>query len=94
MTAKHTPGPWQASETTINGTHLWWHVAAQGATIVSEVRSGATFGTVPDVAAANARLIAAAPDLLEVLQALLRDDAVMLGYHKTAVRAAITKATS
>lgn len=57
MPASHTPGPWYAH------------------TIGMPREPGAEYtfplGTDPDVAVANARLIAAAPDLLEACEAAL-----------------------
>lgn len=100
MTAetKHTPGPWLAEVSAakvawIQGSNGEWAALACGETDAS--------------AAANARLIAAAPDMLEALTALVERDArvdggtllLPIGNHGTAVavlnraRAAIAKAT-
>ena len=58
---KHTPGPWKAVRNEV-------HVG--GRRICAYVTSGASLGIGPDLerSYANARLIAAAPDLLEALQ--------------------------
>ena len=81
-TAQHTPGPWEA--------HADLSVRTSDGRKVA--RCSATLGKY-EFEAPNARLIAAAPELLATLQFLLNDDAVMLGYHKPAIRAAIAKAT-
>lgn len=61
MTNEFTPGPWEARP---NRTNLWWGVhEANGPAQICEVYNHAAAG-------ANARLIAAAPDLLEALEYL------------------------
>ena len=86
--AKHTPGPWVSRET------------PDDADFTHEINSKATpyFGVaavyaIAQNAPANARLIAAAPDLLEALKMAL----VWLDYEGKydvlAIRAAIAKAT-
>jgi len=52
---KHTPGPWKAH--------------AEGGTVFGEL--GLLIASTPDRNAENARLIAAAPELLEALECLL-----------------------
>lgn len=65
---KHTPGPWVAGEPdwcgdyTIESDKAPWAIAA----VISNFRT-------PAVVEANARLIAAVPDLLEALRLLLAD---------------------
>lgn len=76
MTTKHTPGPWQ----TYMGTgivacvhHHGMHGAMQ--TLVAECNTGTAYPVPREVreqAAANAALIAAAPDMLDALRDLLR----------------------
>lgn len=62
MSALHTPGPWYVS--TVNGS-----VGAKiGRFTIFIADVWSTVGRPVGEAAANARLIAAAPDLLEVLQ--------------------------
>ncbi len=61
MGAKHTPGPWQAAGKNI--------VQADGG-VVAYVTA---YGTTTPRQEANARLISAAPMLLEALQSLIRD---------------------
>lgn len=100
---KHTPGPWRAVRSNpAEGADVWWIVAGAGP---AEREVGSMCGGYPQaLREANARLAAAAPDLLEALVAY---DKYMLdaGYegpealHPNAaenwrrIRAAITKAT-
>ncbi len=88
--SKHTPGPW-----TID-----WNVSrldifsADAATLVATLRRSALSPGIDDAAKANARLIAAAPELLEALQAV---QAFITGEPNAVepfgmVRAAIAKA--
>jgi hypothetical protein len=67
--SKHTPGPWAAEEAGRSG--YWISTKGHPFTIVDsiddECRHGAING---DNAGANARLIAAAPELLEALKLL------------------------
>lgn len=90
MTAQHTPGPWTVLTTADKSRVVANARAGEGWTIAI-LRQGDT----PEWAA-NARLIAAAPDLLEALEAA---DAVLSGrvrdlnYQvRDKVRAAIAKA--
>lgn len=98
--ADHTPGPWK-----------WWTsnslmrlTADRGRDggVLSAVRRSDGFADI-EVSDANARLIAAAPDLMEVVQALITcadEDFIAntshqdsLGVLADAARAAIAKAT-
>jgi hypothetical protein len=89
MGAKHTPGPWSANEYLPGDC---WHISygKRGNWIAEVAVDGDQKG-----AAADARLIASAPDLLEALQSLL--DILAEGFisetHIDAARAAIAKAT-
>jgi hypothetical protein len=92
MSTQHTPGPWHISGSTVKGPHPKdpqnrLRIVAQ--TVFDK-------GTWIDETRANARLIAAAPDLLEALQYMANvcpsidstgDDA------HTKARATIAKAT-
>lgn len=97
--SKHTPGPWHIER----GTEVYvradveHHVGP-----ICSMRSRLDYpGMDPIIAEtldANARLIAAAPDLLAALQALLMEHGGTLGCQRSderavAVRAAIAKAT-
>lgn len=66
----HTPGPWSAHQRTVRMYHL------QGYPIGSDPLGGATVAvtsaSIAGDAQANARLIAAAPDLLAAAQAVSR----------------------
>lgn len=80
---KHTPGPWRADRRSI---------LAGNVRCIAEVYSGAAESLAQ--ADANKRLIAAAPDLLDVVIRLLREDAdgeFTIGLIEDA-RAAIAKA--
>ena len=89
MSAQHTPGPWTQG-TSENGVECVW---LDGHT--ESVRDMGDDGTWIDCnTEANARLIAAAPDLLEALRSLL--DALPSATTHPAIRsarAAIAKAT-
>jgi hypothetical protein len=101
--SKHTPGPWLTTESTEHWGRV--NVTVQAAFTANEIAT-AWQGTT-DVNRANARLIAAAPDLLEVLKAFsdyVRDEQMAtdgaVTYPTTAInhwaflaRAAIAKAT-
>ena len=95
--SKHTPGPWLIAESV---------VSRHAVTNMRRIRSkneGLEHGAVCDVygiqdgseASANARLIAAAPDLLDALiEIVSADDAHELTQkHIESARAAITRAT-
>lgn len=67
--SKHTPGPWEKSKKR-DGTRV---VLSSGRVIRAKVHGPLTVGSPGyDEAEANARLIAAAPDLLEAAKAALR----------------------
>ena len=89
--SKHTPGPWRV-EIDDSPDAAW---AWQWPTIVSdEYEVVGTEGMYGDLETdmANARLIAAAPDLLQALQEIVRRD-LLAGAIKHDARAAIAKAT-
>lgn len=64
-TTKHTPGPWQPSKSRTNPYAVH---APGGQTRRSSIASVTLYDDCHDEAEANARLIAAAPAMLEVLQ--------------------------
>ena len=73
MSAKFTPGPWHANWTRLNGKAIGFHVADEthgSIRPICEFYDG-TEAMPPEEVEANARLIAAAPKLLEALQALV-----------------------
>ena len=100
MNVEHTPGPWGLSSET--STIIKAYDAFGETKIIIGSASGykgSPFFPSDETADANARLMAAAPDLLEALQALLPD---AVGNHIggpdtqariDAARAAIAKAT-
>ena len=59
--AEHTPGPWKA----LRGE--WWHIGAANGRHIGMAFAGYDG---PDTADANARLIAAAPDMEKALEAV------------------------
>lgn len=108
MTTKHTPGPWKKAER-LNGP--WWHISAessglgpgQGRQAVACVHGESKRGAkaLAEMFEANARLIAAAPDLLEALQdvdalwmhhSVAHSDGKISPLHEKVI-AAIAKAT-
>jgi hypothetical protein len=78
MSNKHTPGPWSINERA-------QVVAADGGHI-------AYVECAPVIA--NARLVAAAPELLEALQLIAQTDPGALLSMRSIARAAIAKATA
>ena len=60
---KHTPGPWAVSGREINGP-------IDTGVIVARIPEWGILADAPDPGRANARLIAAAPDLLAALEAV------------------------
>jgi hypothetical protein len=88
--SKHTPGPWRYQE----GTDAYTHIVHTGVNRFLCQLAQDTSG----VAEANARLIAAAPDLLEALQLVCatlgqsndwRDDSQMARKARAAIAKAI-----
>lgn len=63
--SKHTPGPWAIVNREIRGP-------AESGVIVARIPEWGVAADAPDPFAANARLIVAAPDLLEALTDLRR----------------------
>lgn len=67
---KHTPGPWHYGDEHVNRREFNCFSIGNGACSVAQV---AVYPAISrDEAKANARLIAAAPDLLEACQTMLR----------------------
>ena len=95
--SKHTPGPWDWY-----GSNLLCGGKRQSEIILNSADDGKPYGHHAaliehhwdgDVAKANARLIAAAPDLLEALQDMVSDHASLSAATLAFTRAAIAKAT-
>lgn len=101
MTATHTPGPWRVEQET---TGIWgacdpsdnstrgmgYPIAECRTTPSGRWASGPDY----DEAEANARLIAAAPDLLAALEHILAGALSLPRFAEDEARAAIAKATS
>ena len=88
MSTQYTPGPWRIGTPPPNGEQT---IGALNGLMVAV----ATTGVEMEVTEANARLIAAAPELLEALQSVLDnclDSEGLCAAHAKA-RAAIAKAT-
>lgn len=107
MSAQHTPGPWAEGDcqndwsADNDGENTWTEIVAAGRPDpICLVVEGAAWGR-DDILDANARLIAAAPELLEALQAMthgLPDLLESIGYSDEEdmigkALAAIAKAT-
>lgn len=90
---KHTPGPWSYLRT----THPRGYIVT-GRDGIYDIAIVRDVGGTPENAA-NARLIAAAPELLEALQGVLKAGRgtsgriILEGWHEVVVRDAIAKAT-
>jgi len=67
MSARHTPGPWEACKVGDYGDYDGQCLVVLG----DDMRVAVTLGS-DKTAKANARLIAAAPDLLEALQVMVK----------------------
>jgi hypothetical protein len=83
--ASHTPGPWHSGKSKVNH-----YVATRCGDVVCRLE-GSAISPIDARVAADARLIAAAPDLLEALRSMLEDDDHDEAKRKA--RAAIAKAT-
>ena len=72
--SRHIPGPWNYSQESVDPE--WWIVTIEGGLIIANVNAHAH-------QEANAKLIAAAPDLLRELQAVrsLIAEAAMTGFN-------------
>jgi hypothetical protein len=66
MNTKHTPGPWVQAE------YSKLDIVANGDTFIATARDGLN-GIARERAIANARLIAAAPELLAALESLVAE---------------------
>ena len=77
MTSKHTPGPWVVHDHPTDPYQYGHYVTtADGLTVCSvahQLPGRSPHGAEEATRAANARLIAAAPELLEALEGLLDD---------------------
>lgn len=77
MTAKHTPGPWHAYPADYQREHAGdllpiFVVGPREFHTVAQVRAGNEDDDLPTQTRANARLIAAAPDMLAALRRIVQ----------------------
>ncbi len=88
----HTPGPWKVHDE--GHSYPWEIFPMEGGTLIARVSKEANTDITPEIAAANAHLIAAAPDLLEALKSILRSAEDIQGASFIAMEAsdAIAKA--
>ncbi len=94
--AKHTPGPWTVSELNASGDVSEFHIFIEpGIAVIERKVDGHNDADMPD-----ARLISAAPNLLEALKELVdlielirSDDYTPDSFTTQPARAAIAKAT-
>ena len=97
MTTKHTPGPWllRTAPTSAGLCHIVSAADWRGAFIYGDGLRKGVDDSLPKAQelAANARLIAAAPDLLEALQEMVRTFAKNHALAVDVARAAIARAT-
>lgn len=89
METKHTQGPWRMLPPS-TGVDANWHVTDSDDTFVAHVYGFSH--SVDEASKANARLIAAAPDLLEALQELAGLVTTAPQQYIDAANAAIAKA--
>ena len=90
MTAKFTPGPWILEDLFIYKLHE--QTGASGRPFITNVFSVAvqgngTHGAQRDELEANARLIAAAPDMYETLQSIAGSEVVPPAFRQIAQQA-------
>lgn len=71
--AKHTPGPWTVFEHSWSDTSIWTHDSTVATLSIKDEATEDTQAGLEARMAANARLIAAAPDLLEALREVLKE---------------------
>jgi hypothetical protein len=95
--AEHTPGPWSYEESKTDGGNLFLAISSANAEL-RDSRDVAYLTLRQAEIRANARLIAAAPDMLAALQSVIHDLSYDEGRDLAAstieqVRAAIRKAT-
>lgn len=87
MSAKHTPGPWTQGTSAIGITCVWLDGLTE-----QEHKMGQSHTWIDCETESNARLIAAAPDLLDALQVMLDAAQHDITQECDIARAAIAKA--
>lgn len=97
MEAKHTPGPWEMVEHSWSRTGIYAKAIGIAALDIADEATEETQEEWQAMMAANARLIAAAPDLLSACQSAISHLEWSLTAEDprcVAMRAAIAKATT
>lgn len=90
---KHTPGPWLAvAESAVQCGFKRHHISAKDGDCFMYVAKALDIGSSKAEREANARLIAAAPDMLEALQNIENDDKHMPESAWILIQSAIAKA--
>lgn len=96
--SKHTPGPWSFNGRVIKRDYRHIGLSADAGETIAAVTGGKTSGPFfvedDNECIANARLIAAAPDLLDALYEIVAGDPYCQSSAGVIARAAISKATS
>jgi len=88
---KHTPGPWAAISMNNRASKYWWSISGMDG--LGDVVCNTPNNNASDEA--NAKLIAAAPELLEALQQLRIDlNSNMIETARKRIEEAIKKATA
>lgn len=94
--SKHTPGPWISHGSPRIGTesHMGYCIQAgkMRGILIADLNPGTSSDRISEVCEANARLIASAPELLEVCKAMLNSVGADLDTAYESARAAIQKA--
>jgi hypothetical protein len=98
MNTKHTPGPWIVAfeATEVSGVNVRFDVSSEHRISICTGQSQEHLGDGinEDECRANARLIAAAPELLQALQMVARSSFMpTVGTTREAIEAAIAEAT-
>lgn len=100
--SKHTPGNWFVLDLREHEEQIERLTVSNGEHVVCRIENTVRGGPIDEQDVANARLISAAPELLEILQDLLvvlgsrgrKDFASRIEFHERVARAAIAKATA
>ena len=95
MTRAHTPGPWKAHNARLVDSRIY-KANVHMEKPENGLMPAAGYGHTPEQAEANARLIAAAPVLLEALELIVdvwKHHGIVTDEHERIVKSAIAQAT-